>query len=170
MACRVSAQMLIKSLELDILKHMRAPLWISVAFRVAASGLGWFGAAFIAYAVIAEQTKQPWPPLERFTNTLSSSLTLIGTALTAASIYFYSPNSHKPEFVSRAVTAPVVLCACALGAVWLAMRGGLPLAAVNGFALLGIAGAIFRTQPRPEVNETRPRRRLKTSGTSSAKE
>ena len=82
--------------------------------------------------------------LERIARVASQYITLLGTLLTAASVYA-APNTRQPDPFSRYFSAPLVIIAVVLAvvlsAVWL---GILPQHVVNGFALLGISGALSR--------------------------
>jgi len=117
----------------------------------AANALGWLGAFFIAYGLIASTVGTEWLPLgERIAERLSSGLTVFGTGLTASSIYFFSSSARPPDRVSRLVNAPIVIGSCVIALLVLIWFQITPVT-VNGFALLGIAGGIFRLSPGPEV-------------------
>lgn len=116
--------------------------------EVATNGLEWSGVGFIIYGTIAALTGEPWPPLEKIAGPLSSALTLVGTAMTAASVYVFSPNAPPPELKSTKITAPIVILACIFGLATLAWIELSPVI-VNGFAILGLAGALFRLRPNP---------------------
>lgn len=111
--------------------------------------LGWAGVMFIIYGVVSTGTGSVWEPLERWVNPFSAGLTLFATVLTAASIYFYSPQTHPPELFSRFVSAPLTIAAGLATIAWLVLTGSVPPVVVNGFALLGIAGGLFRIQRNP---------------------
>jgi hypothetical protein len=111
-------------------------------------GVGFLGGVFICYGIISETTKQPWPPLEKVALWLSSFFTVLGTVTTAASIYFYSPQTRPPEANSLYVTAPVVIVVGVAALYFLSVHGSLPPVVTNGFALLAIAGGLARIHPR----------------------
>ncbi len=111
--------------------------------------LGWAGVMFIIYGVVSHGTGSVWEPLERWVNPASALFTLVGVILTAASVYFYSPQSHPPELFSTFVSAPVTIAGGLLTIGWLFWTGTIPPVVVNGFALLGIAGGLFRIQRNP---------------------
>ena len=121
--------------------------WLPHTMRWLINGFGFLGGFFIVYGSISVATGQFWPPLERIAIPLSSSLTLLGTITTAASVFFYRPTVTPPEPMSF-VVAPIVILASlfALAMVWWA---GLPTTVVNGFAIVGMAGALLRIQPNP---------------------
>jgi hypothetical protein len=109
--------------------------------------LGFAGVSFIVYGAVAAETHQTWQPLERIANPLAAALTLVGTVLAAASIYVFSHITRPPARFSLWVSAPAVILAALVGLVILVLRGSLPTLVVNGFALLAIAGALFRMHP-----------------------
>ena len=117
--------------------------------RWAIGGLGWSGAAFIFYGGVASLTQEQWAPLERIAGPLSSALTIVGTAVTAGSIYFYSPNPTPPVRTSY-LGAAIVVAAC-LAALVMMIWWELSAVIVNGFAIAGLAGALYRIQPNPKM-------------------
>ena len=74
-------------------------------------GLGWAGAALIG--VIA-MFIEPWQPIERAALFVSSLLTVLGTMVTAGSIFFPPDKIRKPSPHSHSIVAPIVLFACAV--------------------------------------------------------
>lgn len=125
------------------------PRLVAITLRKFFNFLGYAGVMFIIYGVVSEGTATVWAPLEAWVNPLSAFLTLVGAILTAASIYFYTPLTHPPELFSKYVSAPLTIVA-GLGTIaWLLVRGSLPPVIVNGFALLAIAGGLFRIQRNP---------------------
>jgi hypothetical protein len=131
---------------------MTQPNWRElriIAAGVLISALGWMGAAFVVYGFVSAVTTEVWPPLERVAVFMSSALTIAGTITTALSIYFFAPQQRRPENVSRFFTAPVVI-ACGMAALFVLIRDGhLSVVVVNGFALLAIAGGLYRIHPAP---------------------
>ena len=112
--------------------------------------LGWIGAILIVYTAVAAFTKEQWKPLEQWAGPVSSLLTVIGTALTALQIYFPSTDIHPPDRFSKLAAAPVVIIGCLVAVVVWFRAFDLPITLVNGFALLGLAGAFFRLQRKPD--------------------
>ena len=51
------------------------------------SGFCWLGLVFASYGTIADMTGHYWRPLEGIAEPLSSALAIIGTAVTAGSIF-----------------------------------------------------------------------------------
>ena len=122
---------------------------VAITLRKFFNFLGYAGVMFIIYGVVSEGTGTVWAPLEKWVNPLSALPTLVGTVLTAISAYYYSPQTHPPELFSKYVSAPLTIIAALATIVWLLMRGSLPPVLVNGFALMGIAGGLFRIQRNP---------------------
>lgn len=112
-------------------------------------GLGWSGATFIGYGLIASATAEPWPVVERIALPLSSGLTIVGAVVTAALIYIPLSEEHPPDLFSRALTAPATILGGVVALAVLLSTGTLPPVLVNGFALLGLAGGLLRIQRRP---------------------
>lgn len=108
---------------------------------------GLMGVACIGFGVISAWSQKKWPPLleEIFTFT-SSCLTLIGTIITALTVFFVTPY-YPPERSGKLVAYPVI-GGCILGLYFLLTHGSLPTIVVNGFALMAIAGALFRILPQ----------------------
>ena len=115
--------------------------------RYAMHGLGDLGLLFIAYGVVSTVTDQKWQPVEQIAPQLSAALTIFATLLTAASVYHASMNT-PPERISKFATAPVVIAICTFALASLFWRRLDPVI-VNGFAMLGMAGAMMRIQPNP---------------------
>ncbi|MFZ0887611.1 MAG: hypothetical protein WA005_04095 [Candidatus Binataceae bacterium] len=118
----------------------------SIFSEVFLNGMAWTGAGFIAYGFIVVWTGEQWRPLESVAVPLSSALTIIGTLVTAASIYGFSALK-KPRNTSLYGTAPAVIVLSLL-ALWLLWdQSALPPVMVNGFAILAIAGNLLRLHP-----------------------
>ena len=121
---------------------------MAIALRKFFNFLGWAGVMFILYGAVA-QGSGAWEPLERWVNPVSTLLTLLGTILTATSVYFFSTSIHAPELFSRFISAPLTIAGGRATIGWLFWTGTVPAVMVNGFALLGIAGGLFRIQRNP---------------------
>ena len=121
--------------------------FLSICCRKFFGFIGFAGGMFILYGIIAEMTKTPWEPLEKWMNFVSSLFTLIGTILTAGTVYIWSRQPHPPERFSRYVSAPIVIAGAIIAICFLFLRQSLPISVVNGFAMLAMAGALFRIQP-----------------------
>jgi hypothetical protein len=124
------------------------PNWLLQLLTIAFHIIADLGIAFIAYGVITQTTGEGWPPLDRVAERLSATLTLVATGITAASVYTYGIPPPPPSDLGKWILAPAVLTAVA-AAIWLVWFHLLPVIVVNGFAALGLAGALFRTVPRP---------------------
>jgi len=121
---------------------------LAIVLRKSFNFLGASGVIFILYGVISGGTGSIWPVFEKWVNPISAFLTILATLITAASIYFYELFSHPPEKFSRYVSAPLVIVSCIIAAIFLIVTGNIPPVIVNGFALLGISGGLFRIQRR----------------------
>jgi hypothetical protein len=121
---------------------------VAISLRKFFNLLGYSGFLFIVYGVISTYTEKVWPPFEQWVTPISSLFTLIGTLVTAISIYFYRPQSHRPERFSLFISAPLVIICSILAIIVLVKNGSLPQVVVNVFALLGISGGLFRIQQR----------------------
>ena len=114
----------------------------------AINGLGSVGLVLIGYSLLAARTGSRWAVLEPIATTVSEVLTLAGVAITAASVYL-PPNPRPPDPFSRVWTAWLTIVGVLLALAY-RIYSGVPLPAhlVNGFALLAIAGALFRLVSR----------------------
>ena len=108
--------------------------------------LGYFGVLLIAFSVIS-MFAQPYPPLEKVAEFLSTLLTLVGVLVTATSIYAHQESTYPLWRSSQRVVAPFVIVSCVVACFFLVKRRSLPPVLVNGFALLGISGALQRIAP-----------------------
>jgi len=122
---------------------------MAILFRTGVEFLGYAGALFVVYGTYAAIWGPPWPPLEKVALPTSSFFTVFGAGLTAVSVYLHGLKATVPENKSLYVTAPIVIAAALAAIIVLLVRGALPPVTVNGFAMLAIAGALFRLQPRP---------------------
>ena len=136
--------------QIGITKNEKSSNLWAITFRKFLNFLGFSGVMFICYGVISRGTGSIWPVLEKWVNPISSFLTIFATLITAISIYFYKPFSHQPERFSKFVSAPLVIISCVIAVIFLITTGDIPLVVVNGFALLGISGGLFRIQKRTD--------------------
>ena len=111
--------------------------------------LGWAGALLVVYTVITWATKEPWLVVERHAPLISPLLTLIGTTLTAASVYFHSPTPRAPWHHSKYVAAPIVIASSVAAIGILALSGQLSQVSVSGFGMLAIADGLKRLLTYP---------------------
>jgi hypothetical protein len=128
----------------DLLRYLMA-----AALRKLFNFLGYAGVILILYGVVSTVTQSTWPPLDHWIVPASAFLTLLGVILTAASVYRQPTQLHPPATFSVYVSAPAVILGCTAAIGVLLWRGSLPPVIVNGFSMLGIAGALFRLQRRP---------------------
>jgi len=121
---------------------------LAISLRKFFNFLGFSGVIFIIYGVTSRGTHSVWPVLEKWVNPISAFLTILAVLITAISIYFYKPYIHPPEKFSIYVSAPTVIISCIIAEIFLISTGSIPPVIVNGFALLGISGGLFRIQRR----------------------
>jgi len=88
--------------------------------------------------------------LEKIASPVSAFVTFLVVTLTACSIYFEPAKPTRPDPASKWLVAPIVIAGCIFGLLVLFTKGSVPDHIVNGFALLGLAGALFRIQPNPQ--------------------
>lgn len=106
--------------------------------------IGIAGVFLVTYSIVAQWTTSTWAVLEAIARATSQYVTLIGTILTAASVYV-PPNQRPPDAFSRYFSAPAVIVAAALALGWSVLYApALPPHLINGFSLLAISGALFR--------------------------
>lgn len=110
--------------------------------------LSFIGILLIAYGIALYFTGEKYRFLENAADVISVVATLFGTGMTAASIWL--PENHRPpdEF-SKRISAPIVVFLVFFTLV-LYFRGGIviPVHVINGFAVLGLSGALFRLVSR----------------------
>ncbi len=110
--------------------------------------LGLIGILLIAYGIIvAGDPQTQWKFLEETANTCSNYATLIGTAVTAASIYLKPNTIRPPETLSLWITAPVVIASILFTFCYQWNGNHIPSHVINGFSILAIAGALNRLVP-----------------------
>jgi hypothetical protein len=111
--------------------------------------LGFLGITLILYSVVSTTTQNKWLVLENLADGISVYATLIGTILTAASVYF-PENTRLPDPVSKIFTAPVVIVSVlvAFWFLWFDRSHRIPPHVINGFSLLAMSGALFRLLSR----------------------
>ena len=110
--------------------------------------LGSIGIVLIVYGVVAAISKSPYPLLESIADWVAVVATLVGVFLTAISIYF-PVNIRPPDKFSLYFSAPIVILGVIVALAYsFYTRNLLPSHILNGFALLGIAGVLFRLLSR----------------------
>ena len=108
------------------------------------AALGFF---LIIYGFVSSKLNSKWPPLEKIANWTSMMATLVAVFFTAISIYF-PMNLREPYEISYFTAAVVIIgVLCALIYSW-KKRMILPIHVINGFAILGLTGALFRLLSR----------------------
>jgi hypothetical protein len=124
----------------------------SVAFRIFINFICFLGVFLIVYVILSTHYHSSWMLLDDIAPFVSALFTLVGTALTAVSVYFYRRGMSPPEKLSVFVFAPVVVISCGIAAYFLFQYHQLPQNVVNGFALLAIGGALNRLHRNPGGN------------------
>lgn len=94
---------------------------LSIGFRKFADFIGYTGLLFITYGIVSTVTGNRWPLFEEYAVFFSNLLTLIGVFITTLSVYFYTPNIHKPERFSVFVVAPLVIISCLVAIIFLSV-------------------------------------------------
>ena len=140
---------------MNAIPSVRVPDWVLHGLLTFFQFLASAGVLLILYGVVSAFLQEPWLPLEKIAVPLSATLTLIGTAMTAASIYLYGVPSQPPAILSKWLLAPLVIlsAATALYCVWTITISPV---IVNGFSALGLAGALARIVPRPSFMHPTP--------------
>ena len=112
--------------------------------------LGGTGLALIAYELLADRLQLRGDvSLANWLTFLGPLLTFAGVAVTAASIFVPATRVSAPD-PSNYIVAPIVILACCFAAYWLYVTGSVADNIVNGFALIGLSGALMRIQPHPQ--------------------
>jgi hypothetical protein len=125
-----------------------AEVALSQAMVIGINFMGFIGIALIIYGIaVYRMPASKWPVLENIADIVATYTTLIGTAITAISIYFPS-NPRSPEIISKYLTAPIVIFAVFIVFGLMLLRR-LPIIphVINGFSILAIAGALNRLVP-----------------------
>jgi hypothetical protein len=118
-------------------------------FRFIATGIAYFGIAYVFYGLISVWTGEPWPFVERHGERIASIVTVFGVLLTALSIYFEAEKPHPAEILSRYITGPILIAICFIVLLCLVLRRSVGPSIINGLAMIGIGVALLRIQPNP---------------------
>ena len=143
---------------------MKIPTWSPYAITIALNGLGFLGAFFIFYGTVTIVTRETWHPLEYLANKSSGAITIVATLIVSASVWFNN-NKNPPSPVSTYFTSWIVVLACLAALAYLLFHD-LPTTLVNGFAILGLSGSLFRILPLPYFGP--PQADLRNSGAGSS--
>jgi len=133
---------------MDDNSRVNLPDWVLHILVTFFQFLASVGIILILYGIVSLLTGTPWPPVEQIAKPASATLALLGTALTAASIYFYGIAPPPPAVISKRFIAPVILVASVV-TIFYVWTKGVPEVIVNGFVILGLAGGLVRIVPRP---------------------
>jgi len=111
--------------------------------------LGYTGGLFVIYSIVSWMANDPWPLIERYAPFFSSLLTLLGTTLTAGSVYFRLPSQRAPWRHSKYLYSPIVIVSSVVAIGVLLSVGQLSQVAISGFGMLAISGGLKRLLPYP---------------------
>ncbi len=109
--------------------------------------LGFIGLLLIAYGVALHFTGERYLLLENAAEIISVVATLFGTAMTAASVWL-TDNYRPPDEFSKRISAPLVVLAVLFTLALYFQGVQIPVHVFNGFAVLGLSGALFRLVSR----------------------
>ncbi|MBI1867571.1 MAG: hypothetical protein HYS06_04660 [Methylocystis sp.] len=124
--------------------------WILIRIFLFNIVLGGSGIFLIIYELCADRLQLRTTGLGQIATFLGTLVTFIGVAVTAASIYFPIGEATKPDRGSYPIAA-IVIIGCVVAIYILLTQGRVPENIVNGFALLGLSGALMRIQPNPQL-------------------
>lgn len=106
-----------------------------------------FGLTLICYGIFSSKLNSKWPPLENIAQWVEMFVTFIAVLFTAISIYFPA-NPREPDKISY-FTALVVIIMTLIAIIYsIRKRTVLSIHIVNGFAIIGLSGALFRLVSR----------------------
>lgn len=113
--------------------------------------IGIIGIMLILYSFISHYYNSQWSFIENLANPLSVICTIIATFITASSIYF-PINDRKPEAFSLYISAPLVMIFCIAMLLFYYYNNLIfPEHLLNGIALLGLSGGLFRLISREVI-------------------
>ena len=106
------------------------------------------GIVLIAYGVVVVVSGEGYALLDSIANWVALVVTLTSVLISAVSVYF-PPTLRPPDTSSLWVTAPLIVIGVVVALLYsVYTRQLLPPHIVNGFALLGISGALLRLLSR----------------------
>jgi hypothetical protein len=112
------------------------------------NGLGGIGLLLIAYGIALYYTGEKYRFFESAAESISVVATLFGTGLTAASVWL-PENKRPPEEFSKRIAAPLVVSGTVFVLfIYLKGAASIPVHVINGFAVIGLSGALFRLVSR----------------------
>lgn len=122
---------------------------VAWVFRIGVNIFAALGLSLIGYEIAASLSGERWAFMDVHAPSIGAFLTLVGALFTIVSVYFYTPRTTPPEWLSVWITAPILGAACIVTLAKLIAHGSISANVVNGFAILAISGALFRIQPHP---------------------
>jgi hypothetical protein len=126
--------------------HRQPNVWKSAfkqLFILSINVLGFIGFSLIVYGIVLFYTGEKYRLLESAADAISVVSTLLGTGLTAASVWF-PENKRPPDELSKRIAAPLVIAGAILVSYLYFSGIIIPIHVINGFAVLGLTGALFR--------------------------
>ena len=110
------------------------------------------GGAFLVGLEIYSAIYHQRPPqiIEDASTYVGSVTTLLGVFITAASVYLPNLKPTRPSPEARYLVAWLVMLICIVAICYLFVHGSVPPNAIVGFAMVGLAGALFRMLPNPQ--------------------
>jgi hypothetical protein len=140
------------NLQINSPSFAQANYIIQDSFRWILNGVGFFGLFLIVFELKILIFKNSPSKLIIDTDTatyLSTLLTLLGTIVTVASIYYFPDKTTPPEKKSVFFTAPFMLSMCIIAMYFFIRNKKLPPNIINGFALVAIVASLLRIQINP---------------------
>jgi hypothetical protein len=144
--------LLFYNLHLNSQSFVQINYVIQDSFRFILNGVGYFGLFLIVFElkiIIFKNSPSKLIIDEKTATYISTFLTLLGTILTVASIYYFPEKTTAPEKKSIFFTAPIMLFMCIVAMYIFLRNKKLPPNIINGFALVAIVGSLLRIQVNP---------------------
>jgi hypothetical protein len=117
------------------------------AMRFLALATGAWGALLVLHGLTAILTGRAGAVFERNAAVPSAMLSVLATAMIAASIYLPRAEHRPASATGKNVVAPAIIAGCLAIILWIFWRGEIPASVVAGTTLIGIAAALRRLLP-----------------------
>ncbi len=124
--------------------------WIIIRiflFNIMIGGIGIFQILYGTAATISPGVRLP--ELDKIADFLSAFITFLSVIVVALSVYVRTTPS-SPDPGSKYFSAWFIILLCLIGIYFTVTNGSVPNNILNGFALLGLAGSLFRIQHNPQ--------------------